>query len=87
MNDDGVRKRLTNCFRAVFPRVPENKIQNATAATVGDWDSVSAITLMTVIEEEFQVQLDLDRLAELDSFESLAEYLSVNIDRDGRPRR
>jgi|HubBroStandDraft_1064217.scaffolds.fasta_scaffold131789_2 acyl carrier protein len=86
MNDVDVRKRLTNCFRAVFPRIPETKIQNATAATVGDWDSVSAITLMTVIEEEFQIQLDFDRLPDLDSFESLAEYLSVNPGHDKRLR-
>lgn len=84
MND--VRKRLTDCFRAVFPKVPETEVQNATAATVGDWDSVAAITLMNVIEEEFQIEIDLDRLAELDSFESLAEYLSVTANHHGRPR-
>jgi acyl carrier protein len=72
-----VREKLKNCFRTVFPSLPEGSIPNASAATVRAWDSLAGITLLHVIEEEFQTIVDLDRLAELDSFESLAEYLSA----------
>lgn len=71
-----VRKKLTNCFRAVFPSLSEADIPNASVATVRDWDSVAAITLLHVIGEEFQTEVDLERLAELNSFESLVEHLT-----------
>lgn len=76
MSEAKVREKLTNCFRAVFPTMPEASIPGASVATVAAWDSVAAITLLHVVEEEFQTEVDLDRLAELNSFESLVEYLS-----------
>jgi acyl carrier protein len=81
MSDDEVREKLKNCFRAVFPTLSEASIPNAAVATVAAWDSVAAITLLHVVEEEFQIEVDLDRLAELDSFESLAAFLAAKIER------
>ena len=72
-----IREKLKNCFRTVFPGLPEGSIPNASAATVTAWDSLAGITLLLVVEEEFQTAVDLEKLAELDSFESLAEYLSA----------
>ena len=40
------------------------------------WDSVASITLLNVIEEEFGIELDLDRLAELDSFGRIYDHLN-----------
>jgi acyl carrier protein len=71
-----VREKLKNCFRTVFPSLPEGSIPNASTATVPDWDSVAGITLLNVVEEEFQTEVDFEILAELNSFESLAEYLT-----------
>jgi acyl carrier protein len=71
-----VRKKLKNCFRTVFPGLPEDSIPNASTASVAGWDSVAGITLLNVIEEEFQIEVDFEKLAELNSFESLAEYLT-----------
>lgn len=76
MSEAKVREKLANCFRAVFPTMPEASIPGASVATVAAWDSVAAITLLHVVEEEFHTEIDLDRLAELNSFESLVEYLS-----------
>ena len=39
------------------------------------WDSIAAITLVNVIEEEFQIQIDFDLLGELDSFERIEKYI------------
>ncbi len=72
-----VREKLKKCFRAVFPILSDASIPGASVATVARWDSLAAITLLHVVEEEFQTAVDLDKLAELDSFESLAEYLSA----------
>ncbi len=72
---DDTRQRLTNCFQVVFPDLPEAKIATASTSSVSAWDSVAAITLMNVIEDEFGFQMDLDDLADLDSFEKVYSYL------------
>ena len=72
MNDE---RRLVSCFQTVFPDLPEESIPSATQATVPAWDSIAAITLVNVIEEEFQLQMDFDLLAELDSFPRILKYL------------
>jgi acyl carrier protein len=69
------RQRLMKCFEVVFPDLPQDKIASVSTATVAAWDSVAAITLMNVIEDEFGLELDLDDLANLDSFEKLYSYL------------
>jgi acyl carrier protein len=67
--------RLTRCFATVFPDLDENNIALCSQKTVGAWDSVAAITLVNVIEEEFSISIDLELLPELDSFRAIAEYL------------
>jgi len=77
MSEVMTKERLKNCFRAVFPTLPEGSIPGASVATVAAWDSIAAITLLHVVEEEFQTEIDLDRIADLNSFESLAAFLSA----------
>ncbi len=56
---DEPRVRLAQCFRMVFPNLKEDAdIFAATQATVPEWDSVAAITLVNVLEEEFQIVMD-----------------------------
>jgi acyl carrier protein len=72
---DDVKPRLLRCFQAAFPDLPETQLLTATQDSVDTWDSVAMITLVNVIDEEFNVQLDLDRLDRLSSFESLHNHL------------
>jgi acyl carrier protein len=73
---DDIKPRLINCFQTVFPDLPEQEIPSCSQASVQSWDSVAAITLVSVIEDEFAIQLDFDILPELDSFGRVHEYLS-----------
>jgi acyl carrier protein len=66
-----VEKRLKDCFRTVFPDLPEEQISSASQATVSAWDSIATVTLVTMIDQEFGIELDLDKLSELDSFNSI----------------
>jgi acyl carrier protein len=75
MQDVGTR--LVGCFRTIFPDLSEADILAASQDTVDQWDSVAAITLVNVIEEEFSTEIDYDRLPELDSFNKVFEYLTV----------
>ncbi len=72
---DETRQKLMNCFQVVFPDLPQESLASASTATVASWDSVAAITLMNVMEDEFGLEMDLDDLAELDSFEKIYSYL------------
>lgn len=71
-----VRSRLTKCFQIVFPDLPVSEIPNARQETVPAWDSVAAITLLNVIEDEFQIEMDLEIAADLYSYERICEYLA-----------
>jgi acyl carrier protein len=72
---DAIATRLSNCFETVFPSLPAKEIPAATQQTVATWDSTAAIMLVNVIEDEFGIQVDFDRLGELDSFERICQYL------------
>jgi len=72
-----VTDRLTNCFRVVFPSLSDASITTASTATVPAWDSLAAITLLQVVQEEFNLEIDLERLGELSSFEAFSEYLTA----------
>jgi acyl carrier protein len=69
--------RLTRCFQAVFPNLSAPEILSASHEGLSAWDSTAGIILMNVIEEEFGIQADFDRLAELDSFERILEYVDA----------
>ncbi|AHG90047.1 acyl carrier protein familyprotein [Gemmatirosa kalamazoonensis] len=72
---DDVRARLEQCFLAVFPDLTPAEIPDASPATVEAWDSLANATLVSVIEEEFGVELPMEELAELASFSLLLDHL------------
>ena len=69
------RSRLTQCFKAVFPKLSDEQIYAAQHSSVPDWDSLSAISLITVVEEEFNIQIQPEEMGDLDSFEKVLDYL------------
>jgi acyl carrier protein len=75
MDRDDMNARLVSCFRIVFPQFPAEAIPSARQDSVEAWDSVAAITLISVIEDEFQVTIDLERMLELTSFAAFLAYL------------
>lgn len=71
-----LRSRLMRCFTAVFPQIGEQEIANARLDQLRGWDSVAAATLLSTIEEEFAIELDVDALGMLASFPSILDYLT-----------
>ncbi len=68
-------ERLVRAFQAVFPDLPAERIRTASQDTVETWDSVAAITLINVIEEELEIQMDFEDVADLTSFPSILKYV------------
>lgn len=67
--------RLSALFHAAFPGMSEQDVHNATRDSVGQWDSIGAMTLVTLIEEEFGTQFDLDEAAEWASYQQIRKDL------------
>jgi acyl carrier protein len=74
MND--LKNRLSGCFGAVFPGRSAEELMRADRETMQEWDSLASITLLTVVQEEFQVTIDLFDLEKFGSFSALLEYLA-----------
>jgi len=76
---DNLETRLVRIFENVFPDLPADRIPNASQESVQNWDSVAAITLMNLIEEDFGIQMDFDDLGELTSFQKILAYVDGKV--------
>jgi acyl carrier protein len=76
---DDIQIRLTRCFLAVFPELIESDVLTATPSSVKGWDSIATLNLLTVIEEEFNVQIDFTELMNGLSYEQLAADLQKRL--------
>jgi acyl carrier protein len=71
--------RLARCFASVFPALSPDQIRAASVETVPEWDSLAAVTLIAVLEEEFNTQIDLMEMPELTSYQAVRDYLQKQI--------
>jgi acyl carrier protein len=71
-----VKQRLANCFSAVFPELLPEEIAKTPACCVVSLDSLSAVTLLAVVEEEFGIDLKVDDMESFASFEGILERVN-----------
>lgn len=71
-----IATRLVKCFELVLPNLSPDQIPAASQTRVPEWDSTTAIMLLNVIEDEFNIQVDFERVADLDSFSLILDYLT-----------
>jgi acyl carrier protein len=76
---DDVRERLMHCFIIVFLALAPSDAVVATIDTVPAWDSGHHFMLVQVIEENFDIHIPEDVLAEIDSFDGFACYLARHV--------
>lgn len=67
--------KLIRCFASVFPELATEDICLASAESTESWDSLTAVTLAAVIQEEFCLEIDPEVLPDLDSFGALRRYI------------
>ena len=72
---DNLEHRLVRCFSSVFPELNEDQIRNASVDSVPDWHSLASVTLISVVQEEFGVQVGLTDLPNLVSFSAVQIYV------------
>jgi len=74
---DDVRDKLGRCFALAFPKLDPSQYATANAETVKEWDSIAQLTLLNLIAEEFEREIDLEEFEDATSFEALAHALQV----------
>jgi acyl carrier protein len=57
---------------------PED-IPRTVASSVPEWDSLAALTLVSLIEEEFNLRINLSEIGRLTSFAEIFDYLAANV--------
>ena len=62
---DDISTRLQSCFATVFRQLIQNEITLASIKSVAKWDSLASITLISLVGEEFGVELNMDDLSNL----------------------
>jgi acyl carrier protein len=72
---DNLEDRLVRCFLSVFPDLNEEQIRNANVDSVPGWHSLASVTLISVVQEEFGVQVGLTDLPNLVSFSAVQNYV------------
>ena len=70
-----VQQRVTHCFSNVFPNLTREEIERASVASSEGWDSVAHVTLLTSIEEEFELQFGMEDFEQLVSYQQIVDYL------------
>jgi acyl carrier protein len=72
---DDLSAKLASCFALVFPKLDPKAIPLAKAENVSEWDSVMQIRLLSVIGEEFDIEIDFEEFEGATSFETILDRL------------
>ncbi len=67
--------RLVRCFASVFPTLSEEEVRASNVAPLFDLDSLAGVTLVTLIDQEFGINVELSDLLEMGSFETISQFV------------
>ena len=73
--------RLVRCILSAFPTLTEEAGRTAQMELLMNADSLAAVTLVALIDEEFGVDIDLEGLLNLGGFEALKQFLAGKLSR------
>jgi acyl carrier protein len=68
-------ERLRRCFTSTFPGASASEIETARIDDMQGWDSLRGVTLLAVLEEQFALQMDMEDLLALGTYDAVREYL------------
>lgn len=71
-------ERLERCFSSIFPDLAPAEIRTARIESVRGWNSLAAVTLLAVVQEEFGLEIGLTDISELVSYESIQNYIRAH---------
>lgn len=72
-------EKLTEIFRDVFDDGSITLSDSTTASDVEDWDSLTHITLLSAVEEEFDVKFGMKAVQNLKNVGELADLIAASL--------
>jgi acyl carrier protein len=75
MTNQSTRDRLTRCFLTYFTELSPEEVPRASMTSVGEWDSMAAVTLIGLVSEEFGIEVAPDDYEHFVSYELILHYL------------
>jgi acyl carrier protein len=57
-----------NAFKKLF-EIEDSSLDNLVYQGIPEWDSISHMELMTILENEFSIEMDIDDIIDFSSFE------------------
>ncbi len=79
MNRTEIFEKLTDIFRDVFDDEGITLTEATTAADIEDWDSLTHITLLSAVEEEFEVKFGMKAVQNLKNVGELADLIAASL--------
>ena len=70
-----IETSVSQCFANVFPDIPAAEFPGRSAASLARWDSIAHVTLLSIISEEFSLDIAPDDYAELTSYLLILDYV------------
>jgi acyl carrier protein len=75
LSPERIHKRLGRIFVKAFPEVNPAEISAASTDTVPGWDSIATLTLFMLCEEDFDIKIGYDRIAETKTYDDFFELV------------
>lgn len=75
MNREKIYEKLTEVFRDVFDEEDITISDGTTAADIEDWDSLSHITLLSSVEDEFGIKFDMKAVQGLKNVGAMVDLI------------
>lgn len=70
-------ERLNEVFRDVFDDEAITVTERTTAADIEDWDSLSHITLVSAVEDEFRMKFSMKEVVEMKNVGEMAAIVAA----------
>jgi acyl carrier protein len=80
-----LKDRVVDCFCALFPTHSREALLTASRESIPEWDSLAGVTLLTLLQQEFDLTIDLGELEHFDSVPAVLEYVTANAAATGEP--
>lgn len=71
--------RLASRLALALPDVPPEALPSASNTTVPTWDSLATVNIVSMIEEEFSLQVPLTDLEHFASYAKILAYLEGRV--------
>ena len=75
---DALKDRTIDCFGALFPNYTRAQLLTASRESIPEWDSLAGVTLLTLLQQEFQLEIDLAELEHFNSVKAVLDYVEAH---------